>query len=113
MIDPFWRAFLATGPAARSARTISAIAQRRKAFPFTRKKFLPRGKAGEEWLRVMRGIARQDQFTVTDTGADGIPFAITTSVLAPVSAFDGTSKFVETVLFPVATPIVLWSCVLA
>jgi len=37
-------------------------------------------------------------FTVTEAVADGIPFAITTSVLAPVSAFDGTSKFVETVL---------------
>src|SRR5215469_9703318 len=28
--------------------------------------------------------APDDQFTVTDTGLDGIPFAITTSVLAPV-----------------------------
>jgi hypothetical protein len=42
-----------------------------------------------------------------------MPFAITTNVLAPVSIVDGTSKFVETVAVPVATPMVLWSWVLA
>ena len=101
------------GHGAGSAKRAHHIRDRAAAqsIPVQAKKSPPRGKAGEEWLRVMRGIARQDQFTVTDTGADGIPFAITTSVLAPVSAFDGTSKFVETVLFPVATPIVLWSWV--
>ena len=36
-----------------------------------------------------------------------MPFAITTSELAPVSVPEGTSKFVDTVLLPVATPIVL------
>jgi hypothetical protein len=36
-----------------------------------------------------------------------MPFAITTNVLAPVSIVDGTSKVVETVAVPVATPIVL------
>ena len=53
------------------------------------------------------------QFTVIDTEADGIPLAITTSVLAPVSMPDGTSKLVETGVLPVATPIVLWSWVRA
>src|SRR5436305_9984504 len=35
-------------------------------------------------------------FTVIETAAEGIPLAITTSVLAPVSAPEGTSKLVET-----------------
>jgi hypothetical protein len=42
-----------------------------------------------------------------------MPFATTTKVLAPVSIVAGMSKFVETVAEPVATPIVLWSWVLA
>lgn len=54
-----------------------------------------------------------DYCTVTETGCDGIPFATTSSWLAPFSMPEGTSKFVETVVFPVATPIVLWSCVRA
>lgn len=45
--------------------------------------------------------------TVIETGFDGIPFAITTSELAPVSMFEGTSKWVETLMLPVATAIVL------
>ena len=45
--------------------------------------------------------------TVILTAAEGMPFAITTNVLAPVSIVDGTSKFVETVAVPVATLIVL------
>jgi hypothetical protein len=53
------------------------------------------------------------QFTVMLTAADGIPFATTTSELAPVSIPEGTSNFVETSAVPVATPIVLWLCVLA
>jgi hypothetical protein len=36
-----------------------------------------------------------------------MPFAITTNVLAPVSIDAGTSKFVDTVAEPVATPMVL------
>jgi hypothetical protein len=35
--------------------------------------------------------------TLTDTGADGIPFATTTSVLAPVSMLAGIEKNVEVV----------------
>ena len=50
---------------------------------------------------------------MTDTGVDGTPLATTTSVLAPVSVLDDTSKCVETCALPVATPIVLWSCVRA
>jgi hypothetical protein len=42
-----------------------------------------------------------------------MPFATTSNVLAPVSIAVGTSKFVETVAVPVATPMVLWSWVLA
>ena len=52
-------------------------------------------------------------FTVMLAGWEGIPFATTSSVLAPVSAPEGTSKLVDTIADPVATPIVLWSCVLA
>ena len=44
---------------------------------------------------------------VTDTGVDAIPLAMTTSVAAPGSADVGTSKFVDTGVAPVATPIVL------
>jgi hypothetical protein len=51
--------------------------------------------------------------TVTATAFDGIPFATTSRVLAPLSIFAGTSKLVETIALPVATAIVLWSCVLA
>jgi len=47
------------------------------------------------------------------TGADGIPLATISSELAPVSIVAGTSKFVETMADPVATPIVLWLWVLA
>jgi hypothetical protein len=72
-----------------------------------RKKILPRDKRRRiEVIRAKEARATV-QFTVMDTGLDGIPFAITTSVLAPVSMPEGTSKFVDTVLWPVATPIVL------
>src|ERR1700733_15329630 len=47
------------------------------------------------------------QLTVTATAVDGMPLATTTSSPAPVSIPDGTSKFVDTVVDPVATPIVL------
>ena len=53
------------------------------------------------------------QFTTTDTGLEAMPLAITTSELAPVSALLGTSNEVETTLPPVATPMVLGSCVRA
>jgi hypothetical protein len=49
------------------------------------------------------------QFTVIVTAGDGIPFATSTSVFGPVSMPAGTSKFVETIALPVATPMVLWS----
>src|SRR5437762_7883424 len=52
-------------------------------------------------------------FTVIVTGSEGIPFATTSRELLPVSAAAGTSKFVETFVSPVATPIVLWPCVRA
>jgi len=45
--------------------------------------------------------------TVTFVAAEGMPFAITKSSLAPVSIPAGTSKLVDTVVLPVATPIVL------
>lgn len=44
---------------------------------------------------------------VTATAAEGMPFATTNKSLAPVSIPAGTSKFVETRVPPVATPIVL------
>lgn len=46
---------------------------------------------------------------VTFTFADGIPLAMTTSAVTPVSAAAGTSKVVDTVVLPVAMPMVLWS----
>ena len=49
--------------------------------------------------------------TVTSIPADGIPLATTCSVLAPDLTAPGTSKKVKTRVDPVATPIVLWSCV--
>jgi hypothetical protein len=47
------------------------------------------------------------QLIVTATGFDGIPFATTSSSLAPVWMVDGISNSVETVADPVATAIVL------
>jgi len=44
---------------------------------------------------------------VTAAAAEGMPFAITNSELAPVSIPEGTSKFVDTIVPPVATAIVL------
>ncbi len=51
--------------------------------------------------------------TVTATPADAIPLATTYKVLVPVSAVEGTSKLVDTIVPPVAMPMVLWPCVLA
>ena len=48
-----------------------------------------------------------DDPTVTATPVEGMPFASTYKVLAPVSIPAGTSKFVETIVLPVATPMVL------
>ena len=45
--------------------------------------------------------------TVTDTATDEMPLATTCSVLAPLSIFVGTSKLVDTIAEPVATPMVL------
>jgi hypothetical protein len=56
---------------------------------------------------VASNVSTQAYCTVTATGLDGIPFATTTSELAPLSIFAGTSKWVETILLPVATPMVL------
>ena len=52
-------------------------------------------------------------FTVIVTGSEAIPFATTSRELLPISAAAGTSKFVETFVPPVATPIVLCPCVRA
>ena len=46
-------------------------------------------------------------FTVIVTGSEAIPFATTSRELLPVSAAAGTSKLVDTLARPVATPIVL------
>lgn len=48
------------------------------------------------------------QFTVVLTGVEAMPLATTTSELAPASAPVGTSKKVETIVPPVATPMLLW-----
>ena len=69
-----------------------------------------RGK-GQRRRACWRGT--EAQFTVMLAGWEGIPFATTSSLLAPVSMPEGTSKLVETDALPVATPIVLWSCVRA
>lgn len=54
-----------------------------------------------------------DDPTVTLAAAEGMPFAITNNELAPVSIPAGTSKFVDTIVLPVATAIVLCPWVLA
>jgi len=63
------------------------------------------------------GIVTQPQrflyCTVTLTGAEGMPLATTTRLLAPVSAVFGTSKLVDTIFVPVATAMVLGLCVRA
>src|SRR5262245_47642092 len=48
--------------------------------------------------------------TRTETGAEAIPFATTSSSLGPVSWVDGTSKWVDTTALE-ATAMLLWSCV--
>ena len=48
--------------------------------------------------------------TLTAIGADGMPLATTSTVLAPSSWFAGTSKLVDTIP-PKATRMPLWSCV--
>jgi hypothetical protein len=53
------------------------------------------------------------QFTVTLTGAEAMPLATTASELAPVSVTDGTSNEVDTMVLPVATPMLLWPWVRA
>jgi hypothetical protein len=65
----------------------------------------------EEWIEVYPKRLRSRYCTATATGFDAIPLATTTSMLAPVSMPFGTSKFVDTIFLPVATPIVLWPCV--
>ena len=65
---------------------------------------------------VSRGLSRAvltAYSTVMFTACEGIPFATTTIELAPASIPLGTSKFVKTTFVPVATAMVLWSCVLA
>src|ERR1017187_7303917 len=59
-------------------------------------------------MTQVRSRPSTDQFTVTLTAGDGMPFATTSSELAPVSIVAGTSNLVETIALPVATPIVLW-----
>ena len=48
-----------------------------------------------------------DPEIVTAMPAEGMPLAITKSVLPPVSIDEGTSKFVDTIVLPVEMPIVL------
>src|ERR1700734_804899 len=53
-----------------------------------------------------------DAPTGTAAPAEGMPFAITNNELGPVSIPAGTSKLVDTMVLPVATPMVLWPWVL-
>jgi hypothetical protein len=53
------------------------------------------------------------QFTVVLSGVEAMPLSTTASELAPVSAVAGTSNNVETIVLPVATPMLLRSCVRA
>ena len=62
---------------------------------------------GRQRISLLAGVAFDHGEGATLTDVDGIPFATTSSVLAPVSIVLGTSKFVDTVAEPVATPIVL------
>ena len=56
---------------------------------------------------------RVDLTAVIFLAAEGMPFATTYNLLAPASTLAGTSNFVDTGVVPVATPMVLWSCVFA
>ena len=60
-----------------------------------------------------RAIPAPIYCTVTLTTEDGMPFDTTCKVRAPVSIVVGTSKCVETLAVPVATPMLLWSWVRA
>jgi hypothetical protein len=55
----------------------------------------------DEWIEMLPVLVAAN-CTVTATAVDGIPFATTSSILAPVSIPAGTSKLVETVALPVA-----------
>jgi hypothetical protein len=68
------------------------------------------GFALEDRARV---VAVPDDPTVQAEAADGMPLATTYNSQAPVGMLLGTSKFVDTIVAPVATPIVLCPCVLA
>jgi hypothetical protein len=50
--------------------------------------------------------------TVMFLAAEGMPFATTYNLPAPVSTLAGTSNIVDTRAVPVATPMLLWLCVL-
>ena len=51
--------------------------------------------------------------TVTCRGRDGIPLAMTSILVDPVSMLAGISIVVDTIVLPVAIPMVLWSYVRA
>jgi hypothetical protein len=51
--------------------------------------------------------SRNDYFTVMVTPAEGMPLAITSRVLEPVSVPVNTSNFALSTVAPVATPMVL------
>ena len=89
---------------------LDATGPARRAAPARRR---PCGVAGAANSRgaVVAHPLSSSQFTVTAATAEGIPLATTKSWLGPVSMFAGTSNSVETALLPVATAMVLWSCV--
>jgi hypothetical protein len=58
------------------------------------------------------GRVRASYWTLILCGAEGMPFATTYNLLGPNSMSAGTSNFVDTSALPVATPMLLWSCVL-
>ena len=69
----------------------------------------PRDRDVEAAKARQRARALSGYCTVTATAAEAKPFATTCSLLGPVSIVAGTSKCVETINEPVATPIDEWS----
>jgi len=73
----------------------------------------------EDWLKGLsrsyqttcsipsQKIPSEVHSTLTFTATDGMPFATTSNVLAPISMFVGMSNWADTIADPVATPMLL------
>ena len=97
-------------PGPRSTRR-RGLKQNPFALPGSRSSCMSRTVAAKLCYRLAANAAPRT--TVMGIGTDGMPLATTSSLLSPISRSVGTSKKVETMAAPVATPIELKSCVVA